>query len=75
MRFYFCKSFIPRSEGPPLRYKKFVFVCIAFKNAGDRLTCQKSAQYLQAYRKKSGKLPSVQFTKSKARNLRKINEV
>ena len=33
-----------------------VFVCIAFKNAGDWLKCQKSAQYLQGYRKKSGKL-------------------
>ena len=44
-----------------------VFVCIAFKNAGDRLTCQISAQYLQG--KKVWKtVPSVKFTKSKACN-------
>ena len=42
-----------------------VFVCIAFKNAGDRLVCQKSAQYLQGYRKKVWKtIPSMKFTKS-----------
>ena len=44
-----------------------VFVCIAFKNAGDCLTCQKSAQYLQGYRKKVWKIvPSMKFTQSKA---------
>ena len=44
-----------------------VFVCIAFKNTGDWLTCQKSAQYLQGYRKKVWKtIPSMKFTKSKA---------
>ena len=31
------------------------------------LHAKKSAQYLQGYRKKSGKLPSVKFTKCKMR--------
>ena len=54
----------------------FVFVCIAFKNAGDWLTCQKSAQYLQGYRKKVWKtVPLMKFTKSKALIPRKIYEV
>ena len=44
----------------------------AFKNAGNRLTCQKSAQYLQGYEKKVWKIvPSVKFIKCKTRNFAK----
>ena len=38
----------------------------AFKNAA-----KKSAQYLQGYRKNTGKLPSVKFTKCKMPNFAK----
>ena len=40
---------------------------------GDWFTCQKSAQYLEAFRKKVGKtVRLVKFPKSKARNFAKI---
>ena len=41
-------------------------------NHCDRLTCQKSGQYRQAFRKKVWKtVSSLKFTKSKARNFAK----
>ena len=52
------------------------FVCIAFKDAGNWLTCQKLAQYLQGYRKKSGKLFHLwNLLSERCVILRKISEV